>query len=632
MTGSSSVASSYRGHGLASLAPEQLQRFRPEPLPPEISRRIQALLDLGGLGMGGLSPDGKVLRFNWAVTGVPQVWVVDGPMRFPTQLTSGEDPTTLVATSPDGKYIVLARDHSGEENPGLYIQGSTGGPLEVIQHAPGIQTVLQRISDDGRHIYYRANDRQRDAYAIYRHDVAARSNELLISEPGLWSLADARPDGRLLLRKETGALTAEVYEWDPKTRQMTPLFGQGEKEEYEVAYGAAEGEIVVQTNKLGEFRRLYVWAKGKLAPITPEMKHDVRSFGIDRGRKRIVYTINEDGFTRLRAIDARTLKPLKLPKLPDSDHLIPGATTPDGRYTTVQVDDGRHPVRIEVIDWKLGRLQRWASPSTPEVDTTSFVRATLDAYPARDGARIPVLVRRSERCAREGCPVVIAFHGGPEGQSVPGFNVRAQAFVEAGFVYLEPNVRGSDGYGKAWLTADDGPKRLQVITDIEDAARWARARFATAGTAPAIGINGGSYGGYSTLVGMTMFAGAYDAGVEVVGMSNLVTFLRNTAPYRRQLRVSEYGDPDRDREALEKLSPINYVDRVHAPLLLLQGANDPRVPVGEAVQIYDRLQEKGVPSALMILPDEGHGAIKRENRALLLGHTIAFFEKHLARK
>jgi dipeptidyl aminopeptidase/acylaminoacyl peptidase len=143
---------------------------------------------------------------------------------------------------------------------------------------------------------------------------------------------------------------------------------------------------------------------------------------------------------------------------------------------------------------------------------------------------------------------------------------------------------------------------------------------------------GGSYGGYSTLVGMSMFAGAYDAGAENVGFSSLVTFLQNTAPYRRPLRISEYGDPDKDREALIKLSPITYIDTIKAPLLLIQGANDPRVPVGEAVQVYRALQAKKLPAKLMIFADEGHGSQKRGNVALTMGHMVRFFQEHLQGK
>jgi dipeptidyl aminopeptidase/acylaminoacyl peptidase len=269
-----------------------------------------------------------------------------------------------------------------------------------------------------------------------------------------------------------------------------------------------------------------------------------------------------------------------------------------------------------------------AVPSTPEIDTSRFAIAKLESYPARDGTAIPMLVRRPEKCDQP-CPVAVLFHGGPEGQARPGFSTTAQLFVDAGFVFVEPNVRGSDGFGKSWLHADDGAKRLDVITDIEDCAKYLRTAWAKDGRAPRVGIFGWSYGGYSTLVGMTMFAGAYDAGVALVGMSNLVSFLENTAPYRRILRASEYGDPTQDREALVKLSPLTYLDRVKAPLMLLQGASDPRVPVGEALQIEAALEARRIPTRLVVFPDEGHGSQKRDNRVVELASILDFFETHL---
>ena len=274
-------------------------------------------------------------------------------------------------------------------------------------------------------------------------------------------------------------------------------------------------------------------------------------------------------------------------------------------------------------------------PGAPEVDLAKFAVARLESYPARDGTKVPMFVRYPARCAPDApaggdpCPVVVEFHGGPEGQAEPGFSPYSQLFVDAGFIYVEPNVRGSDGYGKTWLEADNGPKRLAVITDIEDAGKYARSHFARGGQTPKVAITGGSYGGYATLIGMTMFAGTYDVGASIVGFSNLATFLRNTAPYRRLLRITEYGDPDKDAEALKKLSPITYVDRVKGPLLLIQGLDDPRVPAGEAVQIQEALAARGVPSRLILIEGEGHGAARRSGQVIMIGHTLRFLEEQL---
>lgn len=665
-TASASASSApYAGLGVESVAPELLARHAAKPLPPDASRRIQAMLDVRAPSAGYVSPDGKRLFFGWTVTGTPQIFRLDAPMGFPVQLTGGEDATSLAAVSPDGRWLAVQRDRSGEENPGLYLLSPDGGALLPIQHLPKVQTTFDRFSDDGRSLYYHANDRTPDSYAIYRYDIATKTKELVFGEPGIWSLVDARVtrDGeRLLLEKAVGSNMTEAYELDPKTRVRSPIVGQGEREDHVVRYGHGD-EVLVLTPKLGEFRRLYAWARDRshtadldhtplgvaspepvrLVPVTPPIAHDVASVSVDRARKRILYTVNEGGYTRLYALDARTKKPVALPPLPAGDHVAAAGTTPDGARTTVQVDPGTAPPKSYLIDWTKKTTTAWHVPATPEIDTSTFARVTQESYPARDGTKIPMFVRRPAACSTQGgaadaakpssggepCPVIVSFHGGPEAQAMAGFNARAELFVQAGFVYAEPNVRGSDGYGRTWLHADDGPKRLAVLSDIEDAAIHARKAFAIGGVAPKVGVFGGSYGGYATLAAMTIFAGAYDAGVSVVGISSLTTFLANTAPYRRALRISEYGDPEKDRDALERLSPIRSIEKLQAPLLLIQGATDPRVPVGEATQFYDAMQKKGLPGELILFPDEGHGMRKRSNQVLALGHTLRFFETHL---
>jgi dipeptidyl aminopeptidase/acylaminoacyl peptidase len=632
----------YSGHGAGSLPPEVVKKYAPPPLDPETSGRIQKMLDVRSPGLGMLSPDGKKLFFGWSITGTPEIWRLDSPQGFPIQMTGGEDPTRLAGMTPDGRFLIVSRDRGGQEDPGLYLQPANGGALRLVQHTPKARVFYAFTSDDSRWIYFTANDVKPDSYAVYRYDVGASRKELLFSEDGLWQIADHREEPAetmLLLERATGALSSEFYEWGTRSRTLRPLFGQGEKTEYTVAYASDPSELVVLTNKLGDFRRLYRWkAEGGLTPVTPEMKMDVSSLAVDAARRHVYYTVNEGGYTRLRVLDARTLQPATLPEIEDADHVYPGSPSRDGRFVTLGVETSQAPRASYVYDWQTKTLTQWVLPSAPEVDLTKFAVARLDRYPARDGTKIPMFVRYPARCAPEApaggdpCPVVIDFHGGPEGQAQPGFSPYAQAFVDAGFIYVEPNVRGSDGYGKAWLEADNGPKRLDVITDIEDAGKDARQRFARGGQAPKVAITGGSYGGYSTLVGMTMFAGTYDAGASIVGFSSLLTFLNNTAPYRRLLRATEYGDPEKDREALLKLSPITYVDRVKAPLLLIQGLDDPRVPAGEAVQIQEALAGRGVPSQLILVEGEGHGSARRAGQAVMLGHTLRFLEEQLLGK
>lgn len=626
---SASDATSYEGHGASSVDPKLLARFAPPPLDLELATRIQKILEVSAPGMGMLLPNGKQMYFGWGVTGTPQVWKLHGPLGFPTQYTSGADLTYIADVSPRGQYVVLVRDHAGEENPGLYTQPVEGGPLNEVQHKKDVRTRLAFVSDDGQEIFYMANDIKPDSYALYKYTVASGKKELLFSEPGIWFVGDVRSNSRFLLGRATGSLTREYFEWDLKERKLKPVIGQNEKEEYEVSFGANPGEYLVLTPKFGEFRRLYRMKNGKLTPLTPDVKMDVESFTIDYPHKRVYLQWNDNGFTRLEARDASSFATLPLPEFKGADHVYAGTISRDGRTVTLGVETSLRPRTSYVFDWTSRKLTQWVKPSMPEVETNEFGRASIEYYPARDGTKIPMLVTRPKTCSAQPCPVVVHFHGGPEGQSRPGFNKLAQIFVGAGFVFVEPNVRGSEGYGKSWLAADNGPKRLDVITDIEDCSRYIRQAWSKNGVAPKVGVMGWSYGGYSTLYAMTRFAGAYDAGVALVGMSNLKTFLLNTAPYRRTLRISEYGDPEKDSDALEKLSPTSYLDRVRDPLMIVQGVSDPRVPAGEAIQMHDLLKKKGVDARLILFAGEGHGSVHRSNQVLEIGHTLAFFRKHL---
>ena len=637
----------YSGLGAESVSPELVAKYVAPPLPPAVSRRIQAMLDVRAPGLGVVAPDGSRLYFGWRITGTPQVFRLNEPRGFPVQMTGGEDRTSVLAITPDGRWLVLSRDVGGDENPGLYLQPAEGGPLRTVQKLARVQTFLDFVTDDGKEIYFHSNDLATDSYAIHKVDLATGVKTPVFVEKGLWAVGDHRGNGpslRLLLVKSTGALSTEYAEYVPATKTLTPLLGAGETTEYDAAYAAQPGELLVRTNKFSDFRRLYRWKIGSDAAaksfrevLAPEGM-DVSGFSIDLARRRVYAGLNDGGYSRLKVLDAATYAPLELPLPTDAEHVYAGGATPDGRFVTLGVETAQAPRTSYVWDWDRKTLVQWVLPSAPEVDLSTFVSATLMTYPARDGTKIPMFVRFPKGCAplqnpgADPCPVVVEFHGGPEGQATPGFSPWAQMFLDAGFVYVEPNVRGSDGYGRAWLDADNGARRLDVITDIDDAGKWIRANWGRNGKAPRVGVMGGSYGGYSTLVAMTMFAGTYDAGAAVVGISNLETFLRNTAPYRRILRISEYGDPDKDAEVLRKLSPVTYLDRVKAPLLVIQGVNDPRVPAGEAIQVHDLLEKRGVASPLILFADEGHGASKRANQVLEIGHVIRFLELHLTGK
>ena len=629
ITGLSAAHAGYQGLGSESVSSELIKKFAATTLPIELSRAIQSHMDIRSAGAGLVSENAREMYFSWNVTGQTQVWKLNGPNTFPVQMTGGEDRTYPLGLSPDGKKLFISRDRSGEENPGLYWQSTLGGPLQLIQHLPKVQTSLEFILSDGKTIFIRSNDQKADSYSIYKFDLETSSKTLLWNKPGLWRIADVREGKEILLERSKGSLQVEYWVAQWGTWNAEPLLGVDEAVDYDVSFAPQPGSYFVRTNKFGDFRRLYLWRGGTYSAVTPEVSRDVEAFQIDQNRKRLLIQWNQDGYTRLEARDARTLKLISLPQFPGADHVRAVNTTRNSRFTTIAVESSTSPRVNYVLDWNSKKLLSWQKASSPEIDTSTFTTAQIEHYPARDGTQIPLLVRRPKICLNRLCPVIVSFHGSPEAQARPGFAPTLEVLLGRGFVLVEPNVRGSDGYGKSWLEADNGAKRLNVISDIEDCAKFIRSNWKHDGKEPKLGVMGGSYGGYSTLMAMTKFAGSYDAGVAIVGMSNLATFLKNTAPYRRILRINEYGDPDKDKDALSQLSPTSYLDRLKSPLLIIQGVNDPRVPVGEAIQFYNALEKKKVDRGLILFADEGHGVAKRENRVLELGHTILFFEQHL---
>ncbi|MEZ4301247.1 MAG: S9 family peptidase, partial [Polyangiaceae bacterium] len=204
-------ASAYSGHGAGSVAPEVLAKYAAPRLPSDVSRRIQAMLDVRAPSGGLLSPDGKQLFFTWTITGIRQIWKLEGPQRFPSQLTGGEDPASIAGMTPDGKWLLVQRDRKGEEYPGLYLLDPKGGPLITISHRPRVQTQFMFVSDDSKWVYFRANDKKPDAYAIYRYEIATKKTETVFEQDGIWVAADHQGTERLLLVKEVGSNMEEYF-------------------------------------------------------------------------------------------------------------------------------------------------------------------------------------------------------------------------------------------------------------------------------------------------------------------------------------------------------------------------------------------------------------------------------------
>ena len=353
----------------AKAALPDYSQYAPPPIPSALSEKIQSYLDIRAPGAGILSPDGKQVFFSWGVTGTPQIWRLLGPKSFPVQLTGGELTTKPEAITRHGEWLVLSRDRSGEENPGLYLVSPKGGALRLIQHKPKVQTRFAFVSRDSKWVYFTANELSPSSYAVYRYSIEEEKTELLFSDPGIWSIADYKDDGTLLLSKHIGSFQNEIYEWSPGTRKLSALLGKDEKLPFDAMYGARPGELLVSTYKFGEFFRLYSWKNGDWKEIGARKNWDVNSFDIDRSKKRIVYTINENGFSKTYAMDARSFKPISMPQFPGALQVYFGMFDSAGANIMLNIVTDGAPRVSYSYNFAKQRLTQWVLPSTPEVDT-----------------------------------------------------------------------------------------------------------------------------------------------------------------------------------------------------------------------------------------------------------------------
>ncbi|MFT4932055.1 MAG: dipeptidyl aminopeptidase/acylaminoacyl peptidase, partial [Natronomonas sp.] len=279
-----------------------------------------------------------------------------------------------------------------------------------------------------------------------------------------------------------------------------------------------------------------------------------------------------------------------------------------------------------VVDVETGEAERWTNAATAGIPRETFVEPQLIHYETFDGRSIPAFFSLPRDVDGE-VPVVVDIHGGPESQRRPSFNPVKQYFLNRGYAYFEPNVRGSTGYGRAYTHLDDVEKRMDSVRDLRAGVEWLHDRDAV--DPDRIAAMGGSYGGFMVLAALTEYPDLWAAGIDIVGIANFVTFLENTGDWRRELREAEYGSLEEDREFLESISPINHVGKIEAPLFVLHGANDPRVPLGEAEQIVEELEDRGVPVRKLVFEDEGHGFAKLENRIEAYRAVVGFLDEHV---
>ncbi|MFB6195174.1 MAG: alpha/beta hydrolase family protein, partial [Haloplanus sp.] len=356
---------------------------------------------------------------------------------------------------------------------------------------------------------------------------------------------------------------------------------------------------------------------------------DVDGVALDDETGRLVYSRNVDGYTELTVGELDGDDEIAEFPTPDLPEGVAGGVAFDAEADRFALSaSGRTDnTNVYVVDVETGEAERWTDAGTAGIPRETFVAPDLVRYPTFDDREIPAYFSLPGDWEPGQTPVIVDIHGGPESQRRPSFAGLTQYFLSRGYAVFEPNVRGSTGYGREYTHLDDVRNRMDSVADIEAAVEWLADHEAV--DPDRVVAMGGSYGGFMVLAALTEYPDLWAAGVDVVGIANFVTFLENTGSWRRELREAEYGSLAEDREFLESVSPINNIEHIAAPLFVMHGENDPRVPVGEAEQIVEKAREQGVPVEKLVFEDEGHGITKLENRIEAYTAVVDFLDRHV---
>ena len=608
-------------------------------VPDAVWQRAEQLLEARSARLLDVSANGDAVLVATRFGQSMQLHVVEGAMGARTQITFGREPVNQGAFLPgDPMVVFFLRDVGGSENWQIHRLDRRTGQSERITDGKSRHESLV-LSPDGRLLAYGSTARNgKDTDVLVAETGRPRDARILFEEPGTWHPVDFSRDGRqLLVRRYRSIGDSDLVLVEVATgarRSLTPSEGKGS---VGAARFSADGKSVYfVTDRHGDFDELYRLDLADLAgppdraaaprPLTRNLRWDVEGLAVARDGSRLALTANADGTSRLYFLEPRSgkLVPGELPL-----GVAGSLRFPAGKPGSLFLGMGtpRSPGDVwQVTPGKKGPV-RWTRSEIGGIDPATLVEPVLVHFPAQDGVSIPAWLYLPKGGGK--WPVVVSWHGGPEAQERPTFQPLAQLLVQGGIAVLLPNVRGSSGFGKAFLAMDDGVKREAALGDIGATLDFVASRPEL--DAGRVGVYGGSYGGYMVLATAAFYPSRIRSAVDVVGISSIPTFLESTAPYRRDLRRAEYGD-ERDpavRAVQERISPLNRVGDIAAALYVIQGKNDPRVPQSEAEQIVAAVRGKGKDVWYLLALDEGHGFQKKENRDFAFVTILAFLERTL---
>lgn len=604
-----------------------------EPAAPE-TPSIERFMKIRAPSSPTLSTTGTLYVRDWP-DGVNQLYrrhagqSIDTPME---RLTDFEDGLSSFALSPNDRHIILSAASGGSEQDDLYHFNTKTDEITPLLVNPDVVYGFQRWLDDSSGFLYTANDTSAADFHLYRFDLDTQRSTKLLAEPGYWYAADVTADGsRVLVGRYFSAANAEVYELDAAGGSLTQLNIAGETAyNAPLAYMPGEHAVMIIADHEEGIRRLYVrdLTDGDVRKPLPALDpYEIEGGVINRQRTYVAVQYNEDGYGSVAAYVLPLFRPFRMPEMERG--VVSDVSFQQSRLV-YRLSNARSPGLS--YQWTVGSAKpptQLTEADDQGIDLSEFTLPELITYESFDELEVPAfLYLPPGHEPGQMIPFVAHYHGGPEGQFRPYFSAMTQYLLASGFGVIQPNVRGSVGYGRAYQLMDNYMKRWNSVRDGVEGARWlVHEGYAEPGRIAAFG---GSYGGFMACATIIEDPTVFGASINVVGIVNFITFLEQTKDYRRALREAEYG-PLSDPEFLASISPINRIDEITVPMLIAHGLNDPRVPVGEAMQLAVGLQKRGYDPELLFFPDEGHGFAKLENRLLFAKRMVRFLKEHIAR-
>ncbi|MBA2501300.1 MAG: S9 family peptidase [Pyrinomonadaceae bacterium] len=594
---------------------------------------IEQFMNTTRVGGSSFSPDEKSILFHSNKTGIFNVYTVPTTGGAPQQLTrSTTESTYAVSYFPTDARFLFTRDKGGNENSHLFVMEANGTERDLT---PGEKTKAQFLgwSYDDKAFYFGTNERDPRFFDIYRMDIADYKRTLLYQDTTGYDIGDISNDENFIAFAKTDTTTnSDIYLYNVRTKEMKHLTQHtGDVAFTPASFDPRSRHLYYLTNEDGEFSFLmrYELATGKRETVE-RAKWDVTNTYFSRNGKYRVVTTNEDARIKIKIYDEATGRQIELPRFPEGDVRAVNFSRSE-RQMAFYFNGDRSPSNLHVYDFTTRKVSRLTDSLNPEINAGDLVEAEVVRYRSFDGMEIPALLYKPHGAsATNKMPAIVEVHGGPGGQSTKGYSAFMQYLANHGYVILRVNNRGSSGYGKTFFAADDGKHGREPLDDCV----WAKKYLASLGYVDEskIGIMGGSYGGYMTLAALTFRPEEFAVGVDIFGVSNWLRTLESIPPYWESFRralYKEIGDPKTQAEMLRATSPLFHADKIRRPLIVLQGANDPRVIKPESDEIVEAVRKNNGVVEYIVFPDEGHGFSKRANEMQAYRSILQFLDRHL---